>query len=104
VIRAAFERFGDRREPTLADFHLDGRIGQQVVGPRGAIAGGDQDRTIRLVDVADRDPPRQTRASSACRQPGDLALEEQVAADVVRREARQRARCQDLPSVWVDGA
>jgi hypothetical protein len=103
VIRS-LERFGDRAEPSLADLDLDGRLGEQVVGPLRALARGDQDRPIRLIDISDGDRPSQPGPSSACGQPGDLALEEQVVADVARRWIRQRARCQDLPSVWVDGA
>ena len=100
----SLQGFGDRREPSLADLHLHGRIGQQVVRPLRAIARRDQDRAIRLIDVPDRDRPRQSAPPSACREPGDLALEEEVVADVVRWRIRQRARCQDLPSVWVEGA
>ena len=95
------ERLGDGVEPALADFHLHRRIGEQVRGPLRLFAGCDEDRPIRFIDIADRDWPRQAAASPASRDPCDLPLEEQVAADVVRR---QRARCQDFPSVWVDGA
>jgi hypothetical protein len=100
----SLERFRDRREPSIPDLDLDGRLGQQVIRPQRTIPGGHQDRAIGLFDIADRDRSRESCASSACRQSGDLALEEQVAADVVRQWIRQRARCQDLPSVWVAGA
>ena len=95
------ERLGDRGEPPLTDLDLDRRIREQIERPLGAVTGGDQHRAIRLVDIAHRDGAEQTAPAPSCRDPCDLALEEQVAADVVRR---QRARCQDFPSVWVDGA
>jgi hypothetical protein len=103
VIRS-LERFGDGRESALPDLDLDSRIGKQVLRPEGAIAGCNEDRAIGLVDIADRDRSGESGQSTARGEPGDLALEEQVVADVVRRRIRQRARCQDLPSVWVDGA
>ena len=97
----AVEGFGVRREPPVADLDLRRRMIEQVGGPLRAHAGGDEDRSIRLVDVADRDGSRQAGPPAASRQPRDLALEEEIRPDAVRR---QRARCQDLPSVCVDGA
>ena len=96
----AFERLGDRSEPSFPELDLDLRVGEEVLRPMRVIARRDQDGPIGFLDIADRDPSRQTTAPTACRESGDLSLEEEVAADVVR----QRARCQDLPSVWVDGA
>jgi hypothetical protein len=93
---------GDGREPPLTDLYLRVRIGEQVQRPLCAIAGSDQDRSIRLIEVTDRDRSELPRSPPPRRQSGDLAPEEEVVADVVVR--RQRARCQDLPSVWVDGA
>jgi hypothetical protein len=87
VVRS-LEWFGDRCESTLPDLDFDGRVSQQVVRPQRPIARGHEDRAVRLVDIADRDRPRQSRPSSACRQSGDLALEEQVVADVVRGRVR----------------
>lgn len=92
---------GDGREPALPDLDIHTRIGKQVQRPLGTIAGGDEDRSVRLVEVAHRDGACLPSALAPRRQSGDLALEEEVVTDVVRR---QRARCQDLPSVWVDGA
>jgi hypothetical protein len=100
VIRT-IERLGDGREPTIADLDLDSWIGEQVRRPSRVLSSGDEHRAVRFVDVADRDGPGQAAAPASGRDPCDLPLEEQVAADVVRR---QRARCQDFPSVWVDGA
>ncbi len=97
----ALEGFGLRREPPVADLDLRRRMIEQVGGPLRAVASGNEDRSIRLVDIADRDGSRQPRPPAAGRQPRDLALEEEIRPDAVRR---QRARCQDLPSVWVDGA
>ena len=94
------QRVGDRGEPSFPDLHLDLRVGEQVLRPVRVVARRDQDGAIGFVDIADRDRSRQTAATATCRESSDLSLEEEVAADVVR----QRARCQDLPSVWVDGA
>lgn len=96
----AVELLGDGSEPPLPDLHLDFGVLEQVEGPLRSVAGRDEDGAIGFVDVADRDGSRESAAAAARRESGDLALEEEVAADVVR----QRARCQDLPSVWVDGA
>lgn len=96
----ALERLCDGREPPRTDLHLDFGVVSQVQRPQCALARGDQDRTIGLVDIADRDRSRKSAAPTTGRESGDRAREEQIAADVVR----QRARCQDLPSVWVDGA
>ena len=95
------EWLGDCVEAAVADLDLDVRIGEQVVGPLRAVAGRDDDRSVRFVYVADGDRSRQTAPAPPRRQPGDLPLEEEIRPDAVRR---QRARCQDLPSVWVDGA
>jgi hypothetical protein len=92
---------GDGRESPLTDLYVRVRIGEQVQRPLCAIAGSDEDRSIRLIQVTDRDRSELPRTPPPRRQSGDLALEEEVVPDVVRR---QRARCQDLPSVWVDGA
>ena len=92
----------DRLEATVADLDEDGRIGQQVRRPSGSVTGGDEHGSIRLVDVADGHWSPRHGTSAARGDPGDLPLEEQVLADVVR--GRQRPLCQDLPSVWVDGA
>jgi hypothetical protein len=99
-------REGLRRgsEDSLADLDQDVRIVDQVLGPIGRVTRGHEDRAIGLVDIADRDGPGDAGPPPAGRYAGDLALEEEVVADVVRRDVRQRARCQDLPSVWVDGA
>ena len=97
----SFQRLGDGGEMPLADLDIDRRIREQVQRPVCLAAGRDQDAAVRLVDVADRDGTREPAPPSASRDACDLPLEEQVAADVVRR---QRARCQDFPSVWVDGA
>lgn len=96
----AVERLGDRGEPSFTDLDLDLGVGEEVQRPLRVVARGDEDGAIGFVDVADRDRSWKPAAPTACRESGDLSLEEQVAADVVR----QRARCQDLPSVWVDGA
>ena len=95
------EGLGDRLESPLPDIDHDARRIEQVQGPARAITGGDQDRPVRFLDVPDRDRPRQSGPAPRGRDPCDLPLEDEVVADVVRR---QRARCQDLPSVWVDGA
>ena len=92
---------GDGREPALPDLDLRARISEQVVRPRRTVASCHEDRSIRLIEVAHRDRSSLPGAAAPRRQPGDLALEEEIVTDVVRR---QRARCQDLPSVWVDGA
>ena len=96
----ALQRLGGRGEPALAHLHLDLRVVEYVQRPLGSIAGCHEDRAVGLIDVADCDRPREPAPPSPGGESGDLPLEEQVAADVVR----QRARCQDLPSVWVDGA
>ena len=100
AVVAALERLRDRREAPLADLDLDVRVGEEVQRPLRVVARRDQDGPIGFVDIADGDRSRKPAAPTACRESGDLSLEEEVAADVVR----QRARCQDLPSVWVDGA
>jgi hypothetical protein len=76
-------------------------LGEQVRRPLRSIAGRDQDRSIRLIQVAHGDRSGLPGDAAPSRQARDLAFEEEVVPDVVRR---QRARCQDLPSVWVDGA
>jgi tetrahydromethanopterin S-methyltransferase subunit G len=98
------ERLGARGEPPIANIDVRRRIGEQVGRPLGVIAGRDEDRTVGLFDEADRDRPRSACPTTAGRDPGDLPLEDQVVADVVRARLAQRDRCQDLPSVWVDGA
>jgi hypothetical protein len=95
------ERFRHCPEPPLPDIDRDLRSIEQMERPARPVTGGDQDRPVRFLDVADRDRSRQSRPPTPGRDPGDLSLEDEVVADVVRR---QRARCQDLPSVWVDGA
>jgi hypothetical protein len=75
-------------------------VGEQVARPLRPVAGSDEDRPVRLVDVAHGDPPQEPRPPSPGRDPGDLPLEDEVGADVVR----QRPRCQDLPSVPIAGA
>jgi hypothetical protein len=102
----AVERFGDRREPPLPNLDRDARIGEDIERPLRGIAGGDEDRPIGLIDVADRDRPRLSRPAAPRREPGDLASEEEVVPDVGgRQRVSAPARCcQDLPSVWVDGA
>jgi hypothetical protein len=90
------ERLGDRLEPPLPDVDRDPRRIEQVQRPARPIAGRDEDRSVRLLDVPDRDRPRQSGPPSPGRDPRDLPLEDEVVAEVVRR---QRARCQDLPSV-----
>jgi hypothetical protein len=99
-------RQGLRRgaEDTLADLDQNVRIVDQVLRPIGSVPRGHEDRAISLVDIADRDGPVDAGPPTAGRETGDLAFEEEVVADVVRRNVRQRARCQDLPSVWVEGA
>ena len=106
-----FERLGDGPELTVPDLDQCTRIRQQVAGPGGVVAGRDGDRSIGLVDKPDRDRSRQTRPSTARDQAGHLALEEEVVPDLVRDRTPdvsegqpQRARCQDLPSVWAEGA
>jgi hypothetical protein len=94
------QRLRDGRESPLTHFDIDLGMGEQVERPSRPVAGGDEDRPIRLVDVPDGDLPREPRPSSRGRDPGDLSLEEEVGADVVR----QRPRCQDLPSVPIAGA
>jgi hypothetical protein len=107
------ERLGDRAEPPIAHLDLDLRVIDEVRRPVRPIPRRDEDRPVRLLDEADGDGSRESAAATAGGQPGDLALEEQVAADIVRQRvsasARQRVSapprcCQDLPSVWVDGA
>lgn len=95
------QRFRDGPVAALAHLDEHGRFLEQVQRPVRPVAGGDQQRPIGLIDVADRCGPRQARPPAARRDAGDLALEVEVVADLVRR---QRPRCQDLPSVWVDGA
>lgn len=105
------ERHGDRPELTVPDLDQRIRIRQQIVCPGGVVSGRDDDRSIGLIDKPDRDRSRQTRASTVGDQAGDLALEEEVVADLVRGcqpdlrvSQPQRARCQALPSVCADGA
>jgi hypothetical protein len=99
VIRCV-QRLRDGREPPLTHLDLDLGAGEEVRCPLRPFAGGDQDRPVRLVDVTDRDLAREPGPPSPGREPGDLPLEEEVVADVVR----QRPRCQDLPSVPIAGA
>ena len=94
------ERFRQRRERPHADLDLDAGVVEEVQRPSGVVTGSHQHGPIRFVDVADGDRPRRPGSAADRRDPGDLALEDQVFADLVR----QRARCQDLPSVCVDGA
>lgn len=91
-------------EDTLTDLDQDVRIVDEVLRPIGPVTRGHEDRAVGLIDIADRDGPGDASPPTAGRETGDLAFEEEVVADVVRRYVRQRARCQDLPSVWVDGA
>ncbi len=105
------ERLGDGPKLTVPDLDQRMRIRQQIVGPGGVIARRDDDRSIGLIDKTDRHRSRQTCASTAGDQAGDLALEEEVVPDLVRGckpdprlSQPQRARCQALPSVWADGA
>ena len=93
--------FRDGCEPALPDFDLRVGLGEQVQRPLRSVAGGDKDRSIRLIQVAHGDWSWLPCDAAPSRQPRDLAFEEEVVPDVVRR---QRARCQDLPSVCVDGA
>ena len=95
------QRLGDGGEAALPDLDLGVRLGEQVARPLRSIARSDEDRSIRLIQVAHGDRSWLPCDAAPSRQPRDLAFEEEVVPDVVRR---QRARCQDLPSVWVDGA
>ena len=99
MVRAG-QHVGHCLEATVADLDDHRGIGQQVGRPLGTIAGGHQHGSVGLIDIPHRDRSRRTGAPTARRDPGDLALEEEVVAEVVR----QRPRCQDLPSVWVEGA
>ena len=54
----AVEGFSVRREPPVADLDLRRWMIEQVGGPLRAHASGDEDRSIRLIDVADRDGSR----------------------------------------------
>jgi hypothetical protein len=101
---ARLERLGQRPEAPVAHVDIDARVGEEVLRPMRIVPGGDEDRAIRLVDETDRCRPRPTRPATAGRDPRDFALEDELGADVVRARLRQRDRCQDLPSVWVDGA
>ena len=96
----ALERLRDAGEAPVTDLDLDRGIVEQVQRPLGAVAGRDKDGAIGFIDIADRHRSWESAVPASRREAGDLPLEEEVAADVVR----QRARCQDLPSVWVDGA
>ena len=102
------ERLGRTREPVGADSDVAGRLGQQVQRPIGiGIARSDQQGAIRLLDEAD--------CGNRCRSGSTpVRLEDRDPAG--RRELRgdrQGSRfacayfprcCQDLPSVWTDGA
>jgi hypothetical protein len=108
-VPGAVEGLGERGEAAAPDLDRHARIGQQVVGPHRPVAGRDEDRAIGLVDEADGDVALEARPPAADREPGDGAREDQVAPEIVRgrdsgRGRGQRARCQDLPSVWVEGA
>lgn len=96
------ERLCDGREGALADLDLHMSIVEKVERPPGIVARGDEQRPIGFVDVSHRDRPRRPGPASDRRDPGDLALEDEVVPDVARQ--RRPRCCQDLPSVWVDGA
>ena len=103
-------RAARRSAPEVAPADVDPavRLGQEVARPgRAVVVGRDQHRAVRLVDEADRDRARSTGPAAAGRQPArpgrSPTMVLPMSVDGVLRRA-QRARCQDLPSVWVDGA
>ena len=104
VVRA-LERFGPGGEGPIADLDRDRRVRQQVAAP-GVIGPvrRDQEGAIRLGHEPDDDArARRPLRSAAGGQPGDPPIRDEVVVHAARRDG-QRARCQDLPSVWVDGA
>jgi hypothetical protein len=99
VVRG-IEALCDRRERPLPDLDIDARLVEQVERPAGRVTRRDEHGPVRLIDVAHGYGPWQAGPPTGRGDPGDPALEDELVADLVR----QRARCQDLPSVWVDGA
>ena len=118
----------DGVERALADRHPARRIGEQVLAPLRVRVRRDQERAIARLDEARRSPlassperrPRVTirRTRPWATRSAFIAGRGSDGSDVRRppsrrpsrlgrrasRCARQRARCQDLPSVWVEGA
>ena len=98
----AFEWFRDGLERLVRQARAAARLGEQVPGPGGVVAPGrDQQAPVRLLDVSDRDVDRSSARSSPRLQPDDLAPAGQLLAELVRQRP---PRCQDLPSVWTEGA
>ena len=101
------ERFGERVEGPVARSDVAGRIGEQVRRPgRVDRSGRDEERAGRELIV---DEPDGHRACLAAASAARLDPDETTGGDelVLHRPPigrRQRPRCQDLPSVWVDGA
>ena len=103
----ALERLGPEPRSALADRHGAGRIRLEVQGPVGVgFAGCDEQRPVRLLDEPDGRAGGRARHPTARLDDRDHPPAGELLADVARRsrEWLQRLRCQDLPSVWTDGA
>jgi hypothetical protein len=131
---AIVEHVGDAAERPPGDGDLDHRVDEEVAGP-GAVrrAGGDEDRSVRLLDEPDRDRAGGAAQPAAGPEMGEARVVGERGIEVgnaigapggtARRAARrpggragppgravdivggrQRLRCQDLPSVATDGA
>ena len=96
------QRLGDRVPGALTDGQPAARVHLQVASPVGiGFSGRDEQRPIGFLEKSDRDGDSAPARSAACLDPDDLAPLCKLVADAVRA---QRPRCQDLPSVAIDGA
>ncbi len=76
------ERLCYASERAATSHDIDGRIGQQVHGPAAVRRPGrDEDRSVRLVDEADRDGPQLTRSPAACAEAGEPLVRRQEVVD-----------------------
>lgn len=104
------EPLRDGGKGPLSDLHAAVSVGFDVEHPIGVgTACGDKDGSVRLLEVPDRGPDASSGDSPARLEDRDLAPGREFLTDLVGPWAvalvRQRApRCQDLPSVWTDGA
>lgn len=102
------ERLGNGTERPLGDGRRAGRVGLEVAGPvRVDSARGDDDRAgmaARVVRIANGDDAWGARCTTDRHEANVPATGDEIVIERAAAEVRQRLRCQDLPSVWVDGA
>jgi hypothetical protein len=97
------QQLGLDRPAALREPASGARVLEEVERPvRLGAAGSDEERPIRLLDVPDGGMGRPAGFPAARLEEDDLAPGGELLAD--RVSPRQRLRCQDLPSVWTEGA